>query len=111
MDALLPNSDLIRAGDLYGKYKNIKEKTVNLYGGIRVQYFLLKGMSAETGNSVYSILCVEYDGDTLTDSEFIFDITSDAAAAERIYNIILRNTVTPCCLFDVFDNVLYDLLK
>ena len=111
MDALLPNSDFIRAGDLYGKYKNIKEKTVRLYGDIRVQYFLLKGTSRDTGSDVFSILCAEYDGSILTDSEFIFDITSNDADAVRIYDIIYRNTVTPCCLFDVLDNVLYDLLN
>ena len=111
MDALLPNIDFIRAGDLYGKYKNIKEKTVRLYGSTRVQYFLLKGTSRDAGSDVFSILCVEYDGDTVTDSEFVFDISSNAANAVRIYDILYRNTVTPCCLFDVLDNVLYDLLK
>ena len=110
MDALLPTGDLIRADDLYGKYKNIKEKTVRLYGAIRLQYYLLKGSSRDTGDDVYSILCVEYEGDTVTDSEFVFDISSNAADAQRIYDILCRNTVTPCSLFDVLDNVLFDLL-
>lgn len=111
MDALLPNIDLTRASDLYGKYKNIRQKTVCLYGGVSVQYYLLKGMTAERGEDVYSILCVEQEDGVVTDSEFVFDICKSRSGAEHIYDVLCRNTVTPCCLFDVIDNVLYDLLK
>lgn len=111
MDALLPNSDLIRASDLYGKYKNIREKSVCLYGDVYVHYYLLKGMSRETGEEVYSILCTETENGIITDSEFVFDVSSKSSQAEYIYSVLCRNTVTPCTLFDVLDNVIYDLLK
>ena len=111
MDALLPNSDLTKASDLYGKYKIIKEKTVCLYGDIRVQYYLLRGTSCESGNDVYSILCVKTEGDTVTDSEFVFDVSSDRYDAVRIYDILCRNTVTPMCLFEALDNILFDAVK
>ena len=111
MDALLPNSDLLRASDLYGKYKNIREKTVRLYGDVCVQYYLLKGTSRNSGEDVFSILCVKTEGATITDSEFVFDITSRLSDAEHIYAVLHRNTVTPCCLFDVLDNILYDMLN
>ena len=110
MDALLPNNDLARASDLYGKYKSIREKTVTLYGGVCVQYYLLRGTSRESGADVYSILCVKTEDGVVTDSDFVYDISSKPQEAERIYRILCRNTVTPCCLFDVIDSVLYDLL-
>lgn len=109
MDALLPNSDLIRADTLYGKYKNIRERTVRIYGSVTVQYYLLKGKAIESDKDVFSILCIEFDKDTVTDSEFVFDVASNARAAERIYDILCRNTVTPCCLFEVLDSLLCEL--
>ena len=111
MDALLPNSDLLRASELYGKYRNIREKTVRLYGDVCVQYYLLKGSARDSGEAVFSILCVETDGATITDSEFVFDITTKLSDAEHIYAVLCRNTVTPCCLFDVLDSILYNMFN
>lgn len=111
MDALLPNSDLVKASDLYGKYKNIRQKTVCLYGSVCIQYFLLKGRCRESGEDVFSILCVETDGGVAVDSEFVFDISTNRSDAEHIYAVLCRNTVTPGTLFDVLDNVLYDMLQ
>ena len=111
MDALLPNSDLIRASDLYGKYKNVREKTVCLYGDVCVQYYLLKGSSRENGEDVFSILCTETESGTVIDSEFVFDISTKRADAEHIFAVLCRNTVTPCCLYEVLDGILYDMMK
>ena len=111
MDALLPDSDLARASDLYGKYKNIKEKTVVLCDGVCIQYYLLRGASRESNEDVYSILCVKTEDGVVTDSEFVFDISSHRTDAERVYGILCRNTVTPMCMLEALDNILFNLMK
>ena len=109
MDVLLPNSDIARASRLYGKYHNVKEKTVS-FCGADVRYYLLNGKPAELDREVYSILCVKYNDDDIEDSEFVFDVTSDITAANLIFDMITRNAVTPCCLIDAVENIIAGML-
>ena len=111
MDVLLPNGDMTEASRLYGKYKNITEKTVRLCDNVRLRYFLLKGKTRAQGDDVYSILCVKYERDEITDSEFVFDVTSKLSDATYIYNCLCRNTVTPECLYEALDNILFEVLS
>ena len=106
MDVLLPGGNVTDLTHVYGKYKNITEKMVRVCDGVSVRYFLLKGKQRTDGADVYSILCVKYDKNNIEDSEFVFDAASTRAEAQRIFDVLCRNTVTPAVLYEVLENVI-----
>lgn len=110
MDSLLPNCDPVKAVKLYGKYKNIRETSVRLCDHVSLQYFLLSGSQAEDDRqTVYSVLCVMSEDGVITDSEFLYDLSRTQSEAERVFYVLCRNTVTPCCMLEVIENVLSDI--
>ena len=41
-----------------------------------------------------------------TDSEFIFDVSSNRSDAEKIYSALSKNGVPPCTMLDVVNDML-----
>ncbi len=95
---------------LYGKYKNIKETTVRLFQDVHIIYYLLKGRARTEDADVYSILCVKLYRGITEECEFAFDVSSKRDDAAHIYDVLCRNAVTPCCLFEALENIIYDTL-
>jgi len=107
---ILPDKDIHTVSELYGKYKNIKETSVRIYKDTFLRYYLLKGRCRSGRSDVYSILCVKCKGGETVGCEFAFDISSRPDDAAHIYGVLCRNAVTPDCLFEALDNILYDTL-
>lgn len=106
MDVSYPGGGSSIVSGLFGKYKSICETKVRIGGSIDIRYYLLRGFDRGTGGDTYSIFVSKFkDGDTL-DCEFAPDISADQSEARRIYSILCRNTVTPCALFEVLEDLL-----
>lgn len=106
METPLPNKGFIKGSELYGKYETVTAKTVRYCSDMHIQYFLLCGTSCESGNQVFSILCVLLDKERVIDSEFIFDVSSNRSDAEKIYSALSKNGVPPCTMLDVVNDML-----
>ena len=107
---ILPDKEIETVFHQYGKCRNIKETTIRIYKNTYIRYYLLKGKTRGGHSDVFSILCVkEYDKGT-RDCEFAFDISSRQDDAAYIYDVLCRNAVTPDCLFEALDNIIYDAL-
>ena len=45
-----------------------------------------------------------------SDSAFVQDITSDPVTAHRILSLLVNGTVTPCCVFEVVEDIIETIL-
>jgi|GEM_PF-3168328 hypothetical protein len=57
----------------------------------------------------YSLLVIMTDSDGLNDSTFLYDITRDESAACKIVGILAANSVTPCTVNYVIEDLLSEL--
>ena len=55
---------------------------------------------------VYSLLVVGYCGGEVQESVFVYDITRTDERAGEIAELLCRNRVTPCTVYEVLDDVL-----
>ena len=90
---------------IFGKCKSVYQTKV-ISDKNTICYYLLKGYVHESGRDTFGILITESDGEDITDCEFVSDISAVQSGACRIYDILCRNTVSPCSLFDVLDDLL-----
>lgn len=58
---------------------------------------------SEGGRSFYSVRITRTD---TGESALVKDITSDVAVAKRIFDLLVKGTVTPCCAFEVVEELL-----
>ncbi|MBQ7500944.1 MAG: hypothetical protein IJT91_08625 [Clostridia bacterium] len=56
--------------------------------------------------SCYSVLILEYTGGECEDSSFAFDITDEKEKAFELFELLVNETVTPCTLNDVLEDIL-----
>lgn len=69
-----------------------------------LEYRLLSSKAA-SGRDIYSVEIVSELNGTV-DYKFAFDITSSFDRSKEIFTLLFKNTVTPCTLFDVLENIL-----
>ncbi len=66
--------------------------------------------SSQKQGSVSFSLSVSIENDAVTDEEFAFDISNSEAEAEKIFELIWKNDVTPYSLDECLDSV-YNILS
>lgn len=74
-------------------------------GGFTIVYRLLESVNPMERRSVFSVTISIQKGN-YHDERTAFDIARNRRAALRILDILQRNTVTPCALFDVLEDIL-----
>ncbi len=57
-------------------------------------------------DKVYSLLVVGYCGGEAQETTFVYDITRTYERAGEIAELLCRNRVTPCTVYEVLDDVL-----
>lgn len=69
--------------------------------GWNLRYDLL--LSSAEGRSFYSARVTRID---TGESAYVRDITSDTSFARRIFKVLVRGTVTPCCAHEVVEELI-----
>ena len=82
----------------------ISEKETNT-DNLRLTYTLFQSKHKRSGRHIYSVGISVSDGDCV-DSNFVYDITRLKTKAESIFKLLYENTVTPCTLNDVLEDIL-----
>lgn len=107
MDSILPGGIAVSIPRLYGDYGSVREVTVRLFKDTDICYYLLTGDRREPPcRKVYSLLCTKIVNGILTESEYVYDLAPSYDEALRIYTLLYRNTVTPCCMLEVLEEIL-----
>ena len=57
-------------------------------------------------NRIYSLSITEYAGMLDYESVFVFDVTRIRERALEIARLMCENTVTPCTVYDILDDIL-----
>ena len=60
-------------------------------------------------DNVYSLLVVMIDSHGLNDSVFLYDIARDEASACEIIEILSKNSVTPCTVTAILEDLFSEL--
>ncbi len=61
--------------------------------------------NGEEGAQLYSLyVTLEFDGDL--DSEFVYGVTCSREEMLSLLNLLARNTVTPCTLYEILSEIL-----
>ncbi len=63
-------------------------------------------LSDEDLNKVYSLLVIKTDGTYENDSVLVYDISRSRDRALEIARVMRDNTVTPCTVRDILDDIL-----
>ena len=86
------------------QFKLIKhrEKTIK---GLHLKYSLLKTENIISRHSIYSVR-IDATQNGVSEYKLAFDISRNLIIATNIFNILVRNTVTPCTLFDILEDIL-----
>lgn len=78
--------------------------------GIDLQYVIIRTKDTQLSdpvlNKVYSLLVVKTDGTYEKETMFIYDIARNSDRAREIARIMCANTVTPCTVTEVLDDIL-----
>ena len=78
--------------------------------GIDLQYVIIRTadtrLSDPVLNKVYSLLVIKTDDTYGNESVFVYDIARTAGRAREIARIMCTNTVTPCTVTEVLDDIL-----
>ncbi|MBE6708271.1 MAG: hypothetical protein E7578_03395 [Ruminococcaceae bacterium] len=82
---------------VYGKFPETRTVTT---GDLTIIYDLLK--NSENGRTFYSINICLHGSESVT----IHDITNDPDLIYRIFDMICTGTVTPCCAFEVIEDLI-----
>ena len=87
-----------------GNLRIVREKEL-LIDNLKLTYTLYSNSIRSGDENVYSIEvnCISNIGN---DSAFIFDITRTKTRADEIFRIISENSVTPCTLTEVLEEIL-----
>ncbi len=87
----------------------IRRVSITVPDGRRsLQYTLLSDApeSGIPGGTLYGIRITLYDGaGVLLDEAEVCGMTTDRGAAVRLLDLLIRNTVTPCALQDVLEDL------
>ena len=67
---------------------------------------LIKDNNGAAEMSCYSVMIFEYVGGVCEDSSFAFDITDEKEKALEIFGMLVDETVTPCTLMNVLEDIL-----
>lgn len=86
------------------QFKRVKhqKKTAE---GLYLEYSLLRTSNMISGDNIYSVR-IDMTQGKVTEYKIAFDISRRLYKAKSIFNILVRNTVTPCTLFDVLEDIL-----
>ncbi len=78
--------------------------------GIYLQYVILcteePHLSDTLLNKVYSLLVIKTDDTYENESVFVYDVSRNADRALEIARVMCQNTVTPCTVTEVLDDIL-----
>ena len=67
---------------------------------------LEKDNAGQIGGSCYSLMILEYIGGVCEDSSFAYDVTDEKGKALEIFELLVNETVTPCTLTDILEDIL-----
>ena len=70
-----------------------------------LEYRLLKSKHSQRMESIYSIYVSATQNDVI-EYKLAFDVCRNITRGIEIFNLISRNSVTPCTLFDVLEDLL-----
>jgi len=82
----------------------IQTTSVTTENSLKMRYSLYKTTSRERiFYSIEATLCES------NETVFVPDITGNEAKATRIFDLIVQGTVTPCCMFEVIEDLIESL--
>ncbi len=73
-----------------------------------ISYRLFRCESDE--NTIFSIFISLFENGKISDERFVFDISRKEKDAEKIFDIICKNSITPYALDECLDSV-FDMLQ
>ncbi len=88
----------------YNQFVTVERRSVEI-DDINLEYSLLEIRNMLSGEHIYS-LKVSVTQEDSTEFKLAFDISRDLSRAKELFEILHRNTVTPCTLYDVLEDIL-----
>lgn len=57
-------------------------------------------------SEIFSFIVVGFEDGNISDSVFIYDVTRQEKTAQELILLLSENSVTPCCVKDVLEDIL-----